>query len=206
MDGILGDKLPPEPAELILGIVRHCDAQAGGKALNDLLQWKAEASVRCLDCNLLSFGRDLFTHWRQSVYPWVAGARGVEHAPSLERLLQCALFDAAHTKCRRCKAMTPHIVRHVPVTCGNLLLVRVVTPRDREATNSFYILPSIRDKVLGHTFNLVGFLIGGERGHFNTIVMEDGELIELVAGIPKPQRVRGLSGPPVLILYEHDDD
>lgn len=186
--------------------MRHCDAESGGSALHALLQWKAEASLRCMNCDLLSFGRDVYTHWRQSVYPWLSGS----HAPSLDRLLQCALFDAAHTKCRRCKALTLHRVAHTPVMYGNLLLVRVVTPSDRESTGSFIIPPRFRDKGLGHEWRLVGLLCfhsdGREGGDYTMIVMQDGRLVELDEGMPMPHKVCGLSAPPVLILYEREDE
>lgn len=159
-----------------------------------------------MQCNLQSWGRETYTHWRQSVYPWVSPA---EQAPSLERLLQCSLFDSAYTKCRRCKARTQHIVRHVPIVYGNLLVVRVVTPRERDKTNSFYVPPRFRDKALGHYWNLVGFLCWHptrERGHYTTIVMDDGKLVELDGGVPLRRKVGSLSAPPVLILYEREEE
>lgn len=196
------DKGAPEPTDLLQRIIRHCDQSAGGTSLHSLLKWEAEAFVRCTECSLLTFGPAVYTRWRASVYPAAVAADDVDPdaAPALDRLLELSLFDTMHTQCARCKSRTLHVVKHTPLVMGRLLLVRVVAGSD---PGSLFVPPRFTDSALGHRWNLVGMLCA-HRGGYSTIVVDDGQLVELVGGMPQPHPVCGLPAPPALVLYERE--
>ncbi|CAK9786791.1 unnamed protein product [Cutaneotrichosporon oleaginosum] len=201
VDGLL-DKFA-DPTDLLQRIILHCDRSAGS-SLYSLLQWEAEAFVRCTACHGTSFGPTTYTRWCAKVYPGaVATDRLNPHtAAGLHRLLELSLFDTTYIPCQRCKNRTLHIVKHTPLIMGRLLLVRVVPDAD---PGSLYIPPQFTDSALGYSWNLVGMLCA-HRGGYSTIVAEGGRLIELVGGMAQQHSVRSLPAPPALILYEREGD
>ncbi|GMK59229.1 hypothetical protein CspeluHIS016_0702440 [Cutaneotrichosporon spelunceum] len=198
------DKTLTEPTDLLQRIIAHCDKSAGGSSLRSLLQWEAEAFVRCTKCSLLTFGPAVYLRWRATVYPGAVATdrEDPDAAPALDRLLELSLLDTTHAQCTRCKAPILHVVKHTPLTFGRLLLIRVVPDTD---PGSFFVPPCFTDRGLGHRWNLVGMLCA-HKGGYMTIVTEDDELVELVGGTRQPHPVRGLPAPPVLVLYEREDD
>ncbi|BEI90851.1 uncharacterized protein CcaverHIS019_0309210 [Cutaneotrichosporon cavernicola] len=198
------DKMSPEPTELLQRIITHCDRSAGTTTLRSLLQWEAEAFVRCTKCSLLTFGPSDYLRWRASVYPGAVATNREDHdaAPALDQLLDLSLFDTTHTHCIRCKTRTLHVVKHTPLVLGRLLLIRIVPDAD---PGSLFVPHSFTDSVLGHKWNLVGMLSAHGEG-YNTIIAEDSELFELVGGMRQPHPLRGLPAPPVLVLYERQDE
>ncbi len=146
----------------------------------------------------------MYTRWSATVYPAaVATDRDdPDAAPALDRLLELSLFDSTHTRCQRCKSPTLHVVKHTPLVMGSMLLVRVVPDAN---PGSLFVPPTFTDSSMGLKWNLVGMLCA-HGGGYVTIVVQDGELVELVNGMPHPHPVRGLPAPPVLILYEREDD